>query len=775
MSVIVIVDFYKNRPLCFLCTIFLMFSLILSKNNLSVKIITLSAGIILFAVSLLFIRKLRFFSVPLLFIGIIMASAVSIGYFDIYYQSAMKYTGEPVRIEALALKNTYYTTYSSGYDIAVKKINGQKVNYKAKLAIEYPCDINYNELFTMNVTLSEFEDTSDISGFPVKTYNISKGFILRAESDDREISIYQNDKFSIDKFLGDCNKFCADILRTHLDKDTYNFTNAILLGNREDLPKPLQRDLSYLGLSHIISVSGMHFSILMGLLNVILQFFKFDKRFINAVVILFSIFFMGLTGLSPSVTRSALMFILYSLAFFARSEADSINSLFLSVSLMCVINPNGILDIGLLMSFTATLGILTMGISANKFINTKIKTRNIIIRGFKNITSAFNITICAVLFTLPIMWTNFGTLSIISPVTNILCNIPVTVILALSPLVIIFGKIPPLVFPVRLIIEFMYKIFHLIINRFTDMKNLTVSLNYPFVKYVLIILVVGLIAFTFIKFRNINKNPLLYFIPIIIAGVTFSVYTHYYNLAESEIVRIIYITDKKNDGFIVKHGTNTMICDISDGSYGITNIAEDLLSQKYFTVYPDTYMFTHYHMRHISTFYKLSQNSYIQNIIMPEPVSDSDKTVFYGLMELIESNGYNVTVYTKSEDTVINLFDNVEIEMPKYAKLSRSTHPVIAFSIGTDSDKISYLGSSAFETKSTEYITSRLDEINTIIFGQHGPIMKKPIEITAELKSLQQIIYASEDIRQVVPDLKTKYITHNNEENFYSEVVFYVH
>ena len=775
MNNIIIIEFYKNRPFCFICTVFLTLLFILSKNDTLPKFIILFISVVLLLISFFLRSKFRFLPINLILIGSIIASAAAICYFDIYYRNAMKYTGEPVKIEALVLKNTYYTTYSSGYDVIINKIDGKKVNYKTRLALEYPYDLNSNELFTMTVTLSEFEDMNDISGFPIKTYNISKGFILRADSDDRSVTIFQNDKFSIRKFLSDCNKFCSDILRTHLDSDSYSFSSAILLGNRDDLPDLVQRDLNYLGLSHIISVSGMHFSILMGGAASILRFFRFDKRFINAVVILFSIFFMGLTGFSPSVTRSALMFVIYSLSFFARSESDSITSLFAAVSLICLVNPNAVLDIGLQMSFAATLGILTMGINANKFIRVKIRARNIILRFVKNIMFAFNITLSAVLFTLPLTWINFGSLSIISPVTNILCSIPITVILALSPLVIIFSKIPFLVFPLRLVVEVMYKIFNLIITRFTSAENLTVSLNYDFVKYVIIILLAGLLLCTFIKFRNINKNPLIYFVPIIIAGITFSVYLNHHNLAESEIVRVTYITYKKNDAFIVKHGANAMICDISDGSYGITNIARDLLSQVYCVVYPDTYMFTHYHRRHISTLYNMSQNSYLQNIIMPEPISDSDKSIFYGLMELIESNGYNVTLYSKLEDTVINLFNNVEIEMAQYVNLSRSTHPVIAFSIGTDSQKISYFGSSAFEMKNTEYLNEQLNQADTIIFGQHGPIIKKPIEITTETNSLQRVIYANDEIRQAVTDLNAeyKYNTHN-EKNFYSEVVFYV-
>ena len=750
-----------------MCTIFLISLMILYRVTIP-KTVILALASSVCAVTLLLYHKLKL--LPFLFIPIILASLLSVLYYDVYCKNALKYCGEPVSIEAVVLKNNYYNNYSSGYDIMINKIDGKKVNYKTKLSIEYPCDLSYNEVFTLTVTLSEFDETYDVIGFPMKDYNISKGFILSATTAERDIYIYSYQRNSFGKFLSDCNEFCSGILRKHLDKDSFLFANAILLGNDDELPPSFKRDLKYIGLSHIISVSGMHFSILMGSLTAVLQFFKLDKRLINILVIIFSIFFMGLTGFSPSVTRSALMFIIYSLSFFARRSGDSATSLFISVSLICLLNPNAILDVGLLMSFSAALGILTLGASTNRLINSKIKSRNIVIRFFKSILSTLIVTICAVLFTLPLTWLNFGVLSKISPVTNVLCTIPVTYILSLSPLIIIFSKIPPIVFLVRIAVMFMYNIFEFIVDYFTQFPNLTVSLMYPFVKYVFIILVAGLIAASFI-----SKNPLLYFVPVIIAIIIFSGYLNKYNLSESHIVRTAYITDNKNEGFIIKYGTRAMICDISDGSYGITRIADYLLKTNYYITDIDTYMFTHYHQRHIATLYNLSEYSYIRNIILPEPITETDISVMNALTDIAENNGYNITYYPKSEATEIELFGDIELQMMQYTKLSRSTHPVISFSINVNIQKIAYFGKSVFEMNDTTYLNNQADRADVIIFGHHGPIMKQPVKLISDLKYLRNIIYASEEIKQSVSNTANVEYKIHNEEQYYSEVVFYVY
>ena len=727
------------------------------------KIIVFSITCTVFAISLLFYNKLKL--LPFLFIPIILASLLSVIYYDVYRKNALEYCGEPVNIEAVVLKSNYYNNYSSGYDILINKIDGKKVNYKTKLAIEYPCDLSYNEVFTLTVTLSEFDETYGVTGFPMKDYNISKGFILSASTAEHDIYIYSYQRNSFGKFLSDCNEFCSSILRKHLDKDSFTFINAMLLGNTDELSQSFKRDLSYLGLSHIISVSGMHFSILMGALTAILQFFKLDKRLINIIIIIAAVLLMGLTGFSPSVTRSALMFIIYSLSFFIRRPIDSVSSLFISVTLICLFNPNAILDLGLLMSFSATLGILTLGVSANKFIRSKIKSRNIVIRFLKSGINSLIITISAVLFTLPLTWINFGVLSTISPITNLFCSLPLTLILSLSPLVIIFSKLPPLVFLVKITVMFMYTIFDFIVDYFTKIPDLTVSLMYPFMKYVFVILVICFIAVAFI-----SKNPLVYFVPVIVAVIVFSGYLNKYNSSEADIVRTVYVTYNKNDAFIIKYGTRAMICDISDGSYTISNLANQLLKTQYYITEIDTYMFTHYHQRHIATLHSLAEYAYIKNIILPEAISETDISVMNSLTEFAENNGYNVTYYPKSEAATIELFDDIKLQMMEYTKLSRSTHPVLAFSINVNAQKIAYFGNSAFETSNIDY-----DRADIIIFGQHGPIMKKPIELHGNFNYLQRIIYASDIVKQAVqnpPD--TEYEIHN-EEQYYSEVAFYVY
>ena len=741
-NIISILQYFKKRPFCFACLIFLAASFLIYNANIYVKLILL--GI---CIPLLFFRKVRFLSIAAMF-----AVVISLLYFNLYYKSFEDKIGETSVIEGYALKNTSYTNYSSGYDIKITKIDDKKVNVKSKLYTEYPCDLDDYESFRMTVTFIEMED--NVFGFPEKNYNISNGFLLKTIStnEHKNYDYFGTIKKPPSSIFTECNKYFSNILYKHLERDNYKFVDALLLGNKYELPASMKRDFRTLGLSHIIAVSGMHFSILFGMFGTLLGLLKIDKIVINIILIVFAIFFMGLTGFSPSVTRSAIMFIIYSLSFLFGRTNDSVTSLFLSVTLVCIINPNAVFDVGLLLSFSATLGIITLG----SILKPKTK-----IKPLKFILESFIMTICAILFTLPFMWIFFGELSIISPLTNIIVNLPATFILYLAPFIIILNKIPPLLFFAKVLINLFCNIFFAIVEFFTQFSGSTVSLGYDFVKYVFIVLIAGFLVLSFMKI----KNPIVYFIPVVASILVFSVCLFIYNMTESKIVRINYITYKNNDGFIVVNGNRGMICDISDGSYGITNIANNLLSDNYYMLEIDTYMFTHYHQRHISTFYRISQYTYVRNVILPEPVNEVDKNVFNNITALAELNGCNVIIFSKDEDVSIVLFDNIQIDLMKYTKLKRSTHPVLSLSFKVNDLNYLYIGSSAHETLN-------FFGADVVVYGRHGPILKSLIDIGDKYNFLQYIIYGNQEIFDMV---KYKFDVHykiHNDNHYNTEIIF---
>ncbi|HNQ00096.1 MAG TPA: ComEC family competence protein, partial [Bacteroidia bacterium] len=90
----------------------------------------------------------------------------------------------------------------------------------------------------------------------------------------------------------------------------YAVLSALILGYDDEINQETMRAYAASGALHILSVSGMHLGIIYGALQVLLAFMnrnRFLRVFRAVLIILFLWFYALLTGLSPSVLRSAMM------------------------------------------------------------------------------------------------------------------------------------------------------------------------------------------------------------------------------------------------------------------------------------------------------------------------------------------------------------------------------------------------------------------------------------------------------------------------------------
>ena len=126
-------------------------------------------------------------------------------------------------------------------------------------------------------------------------------------------------------------------------EDVRPFAKALFLGDTAELSYEVDTNLKISGIRHVVAVSGLHISILFGLLSMV----TFRKRFLTALVsypVLF--FFAALTGFTPSVVRACLMWGLVLLAKLSDQEYDGPTALSFAVLVMLVLNPMVITAVG---------------------------------------------------------------------------------------------------------------------------------------------------------------------------------------------------------------------------------------------------------------------------------------------------------------------------------------------------------------------------------------------------------------------------------------------
>ncbi|MGD9676787.1 MAG: DNA internalization-related competence protein ComEC/Rec2 [Vulcanibacillus sp.] len=136
------------------------------------------------------------------------------------------------------------------------------------------------------------------------------------------------------------------------------FLKSILLGDSGDIPSDLQDDFSITGLSHLLAISGLHFSIIAFIFFAILLKFRVTRENASIIVSIILIFYMILIGLRPSVVRATIMTILMLYGFVFKNKFSALQAFGIALFATTLYNPIWIFDIGFQLSFTITFYIL---------------------------------------------------------------------------------------------------------------------------------------------------------------------------------------------------------------------------------------------------------------------------------------------------------------------------------------------------------------------------------------------------------------------------------
>jgi competence protein ComEC len=141
----------------------------------------------------------------------------------------------------------------------------------------------------------------------------------------------------------------------------FTVASALLLGYRNTLDYETRRIYSGSGAMHILAVSGLHVGILYLLLVWMLGFLR-DTRYysITAAVIIVAViwFYAALTGLSPSVTRSATMFTFLTVSRSLGRPVSTLNTLASAAVFQLIADPLSLFMVGFQLSYLAVAGIV---------------------------------------------------------------------------------------------------------------------------------------------------------------------------------------------------------------------------------------------------------------------------------------------------------------------------------------------------------------------------------------------------------------------------------
>ncbi len=190
---------------------------------------------------------------------------------------------------------------------------------------------------------------------------------------------------------------------------------AMILGDKKQISEDLKQKLNLAGVRHITAISGLHVTTLTSILMTILIGLGFWRQQAFWFSIILITLFVVMTGLQPSAIRAGIMGGIFLFAqYLGRMNASS-RSLIFVAALMLIQNPLLLkLDIGFQLSFLAMLGIIYLLPFFRDWLKFIPEEKLI------NLRSVLAMTLSAQVFTLPILIYNFGYMSLVAPITNIL-------------------------------------------------------------------------------------------------------------------------------------------------------------------------------------------------------------------------------------------------------------------------------------------------------------------------------------------------------------------
>jgi competence protein ComEC len=227
-------------------------------------------------------------------------------------------------------------------------------------------------------------------------------------------------------------------IETHFPPEVAAISNALIYGDKSIMPPELLTEYQKIGISHLLAISGLHVSLLVGMIFFIGIRIGATRERMTTFLLVFLPVYAVLTGGSPSVVRAVVMIFLVMLAvkWGKRLKLLPFDALSLAFSLFLLLKPFVLYDAGFQLSFSVSGAIILSG-------------QTILGRYPNNLFRMLMTTFVAQLSSLPILLFHFFGVSLLSIFINLLF-IPLYSYLFLPGVYllfliqILFGKVPDL-------------------------------------------------------------------------------------------------------------------------------------------------------------------------------------------------------------------------------------------------------------------------------------------------------------------------------------------
>ncbi len=272
---------------------------------------------------------------------------------------------QPHNLELILHEKLKSNDYNDRYIAILNQIDDRK--YSGRIIVNIAKDSIQNSLIIGNIikvktVLQHNNPPKNPNQFDYDKYLSNKQIYGQVYISKSEIAINAKIKKDVWFYASRLNtRIIRNLEKAKFNKAEMNVAMALILGQQQDISSDVIHDYQYSGATHILSVSGLHVGFIMLFILFVLKPIPNTRKgsLIKLITILVSlILFAIISGLSPPVLRSVVMFSFIAIGNHLHRNSNSYHTLLVSILLILLFEPYFLFDVGFQLSYIALFSIL---------------------------------------------------------------------------------------------------------------------------------------------------------------------------------------------------------------------------------------------------------------------------------------------------------------------------------------------------------------------------------------------------------------------------------
>ncbi len=204
-----------------------------------------------------------------------------------------------------------------------------------------------------------------------------------------------------------------------------SLAQGIILGIRGNISPELRADFSTTGTAHLLAISGLHLSIVAGLvLSAGIWLFGRRRHFYIWLALGAIWLYAIITGMQPPVVRGAIMVSIFLTAELLGRQRSAITALVFAAAIMVGLDPQVLWTASFQMSFLAMAGLIfifpPLRDSGRKAIAATLGKHQTVVPIANFVSDSFSVTLGAIIAVWPVIAYYFGIVSLVGPLATFL-------------------------------------------------------------------------------------------------------------------------------------------------------------------------------------------------------------------------------------------------------------------------------------------------------------------------------------------------------------------